>query len=137
MKSALLILSLILAGCSGRPTEPPRTGEIRHPGVVQLRAERTSPTAILLTLRNESGGLIGYNLCTTAMERRSGDSWNAVPSDGVCTMELRTLASGGTATYTRQMPANLPAGDYRFVTRIEIPLGGGHDRIVSNTITIP
>lgn len=136
MKNALLIVSLILAGCSQLPTEPGRTGDVVQGGSIELQAERTSPATILLTLRNDSGSTIGYNLCTTSMERRSGNSWNVVPSDGACTMELRTLGSGNSATYTREIPGGLPPGEYRFVTQVESPLGGGHERIVSNTITV-
>jgi hypothetical protein len=137
MKHALLILSMVLAGCSQLPTEPGRTADAQQPGTVQLQAERTSPTTVLLTLRNDSGSALGYNLCTTAMERQSGGSWNDVPSDGACTMELRILASGNTATYTRQIPAGLPSGEYRFVTQIESPLGSTQTRIASNTISLP
>lgn len=140
MKSVLIVLSLVLplflVACSQLPTDPQQNDEVQQPGAVQLQAERTSPTTILLTLRNQSASSIGYNLCSSAFERRSGSDWQRVPSDLVCTAELRILAAGDSATFTRQIASDLPAGDYRFVTQVESPLGGRGVRIVSNTITI-
>lgn len=136
MKNALLILSLLFAGCAAAPAEPPRAPELRQPGVVQLHADRTSSTTVLLTLRNDSARAVGYNLCATMMERRSGSDWTVVPSDIACTLELRTIGPGGSTTFTRRVPATLPAGEYRFVTQVESPLGTRPEAITSNTITV-
>jgi len=46
-----------------------------------------------------------------------------VPTDEVCTMEWRTLPAGQDATFEKRLPDNLPAGEYRYVTAVEIPLG--------------
>src|SRR6185295_1914197 len=61
---------------------------------VKLEAQRTSPATILLTLRNSSAQPAGYNLCSSALERRIDDTWTRVPTDEICTMEIRRLASG-------------------------------------------
>lgn len=79
-------------------------------------ARATAGSAMTLTLRNSSSQTIGYNLCTSGLLTSSG---TAVPSDRVCTMELRTLEPAASATYSWALPADLAAGRYRFTTGIE------------------
>ena len=74
---------------------------------------------VLLTLRNGSATPIGYNLCSSALQRASGAAWQAIETDEVCTMELRTLDPGGTATFEKTLPPDLPAGEYRYMTNID------------------
>lgn len=75
--------------------------------------------SVTLTLANELAEPIGYNLCTNTLERQDSDSWQPVPSDRICTMELRLLEPGQRATYTQQLEPGLPPGVYRFTTRVE------------------
>lgn len=81
------------------------------------------PTApgdsITLTLENGLAEPIGYNLCTNALERQDGGTWQTVPSDRMCTMELRLLEPGASATYRQQIEPGLTAGVYRFMTSFE------------------
>lgn len=73
-----------------------------------------------LRLHNASSQPIGYNLCTAGLQRRDGGGWTAVqPDDRVCTMELRTLEPNAQTTYAYELPANLPAGEYRVIARLE------------------
>lgn len=99
-----------------------------------------TPTAtrdsILLTLRNESAQPVGYNLCSSAVERRAGTDWQNQPTDRVCTMELRTLSAGEQATFTTTLPAGATPGDYRFVARVAIPLNGELRTVASNTVSV-
>jgi len=104
---------------------------------VKLEAQRTSPATILLTLRNGSPQPAGYNLCSSALERRNDDTWTKVPTDEICTMEIRRLASGKTATFEKHPSPSLPAGEYRYTTRVESPVGGKGVVIASDTFTVP
>jgi hypothetical protein len=52
-------------------------------------------------------------------------------------MELRNLASRETATFTQQLPSSLGAGEYRFVTGVESPVGSPRIGIASNSFRIP
>jgi hypothetical protein len=97
---------------------------------LQLQVDRSvaSPGGeIRITLTNGSNAQVGYNLCVASLERLMGGEWAAVPESPaeVCTMELRTLAPGGTDRFTHTVPSGLGAGTYRFATRVEAPLGGG------------
>lgn len=74
---------------------------------------------VTITLENGSRDSIGYNLCTSGLERRSGGGWSAVPNDRMCTMELRTLAPEARATYPLDIPSDLAPGEYRVVTGVE------------------
>jgi len=76
-----------------------------------------------LTLDNGESHQIGYNLCSSLLERRDGTMWTAVPTDEVCTAVLLTLNPGRDATFEKRLPSDLPAGEYRYRTSIESPLG--------------
>lgn len=87
------------------------------PGV-RLTATVSQERALELVLRNGSAKPIGYNLCTSNLERRSGAAWQAVASERICTMELRSLAPGGEARY-RLALEGVPAGEYRATARLD------------------
>ena len=72
-----------------------------------------------ITLTTTVPGGVRYNLCTSTLEHRTGYDWQPVPSDRVCTMELRLLEPGGEAQFTFQLPASLEGGEYRYHTRVE------------------
>lgn len=82
-----------------------------------------------LTLSNGSRQQVGYNLCTSAIETSAGRS---VPTDRICTLELRTLNPGQRATYSYELPDRLSAGNYRFSTGIEWMDAGTRTVVRSN-----
>ena len=89
---------------------------------VRLRIEPTAAApgdSVALVLDNGSAEIVGYNLCTTTLDRRSGEAWEPVASDRVCTMELRMLQPGQEARITLALPADLAPGEYRAVTGVE------------------
>ena len=90
---------------------------------------------VLLRLTNGSDMPIGYNLCTTVIEREE-ETWMALPSDVACTMELRTLAPGASATFERELTASVYPGEYRFRAAVESPLGTRQIGVVSNAVSI-
>jgi hypothetical protein len=107
-KLIVLLLSLaMLAGCATSGAEI---------NGVTLTAARTG-SKVLLTLRNDSASPVGYNLCSSALQR--GPAWEPVETGDVCTMEIRTLQPGDSATFEKTLPSDLPAGEYRYVTNID------------------
>lgn len=92
--------------------------------------------SIVLTLHNGSTQGVGYNLCPTTVERQTAGAWQPLASDRVCTMELRTLNPGEQATFTTTLPAGAAAGEYRFVTKVAIPLNGELRSVASNTLPV-
>ena len=126
MKTLLIAALLLLAACTPVTTTTPG---------VRLHAEAVSPSAVRLTLDNGTQAQIGYNLCASRLQRRDGAEWTPVQTDEVCTMELRTLNPGADATFEKQLPASLPAGEYRYVTNVESPLGSSQTAVASNTFT--
>ena len=92
------------------------------PDGATLRASVSQERRLELQLRNNSQRTLGYNLCASNLERRSGQAWQPVASQRICTMELRTLAPGGEARYALALE-ELPPGEYRATTRVEgLPL---------------
>jgi hypothetical protein len=80
-----------------------------------LPAETRANSTVTLTLSNGSDEQVGYNLCTSALESAAG---REVPTNRVCTMELRTLEPGRTATYGYRLPVNMLDGSYRFASQV-------------------
>jgi hypothetical protein len=93
-----------LLGCAG-------------PGAT-LHAVVSPQRTLELRLVNQSTGQLGYNLCTSSLERRSGQAWQPVATQRICTMELRTLKPGEEARYPLELDG-LPPGEYRASTRVE------------------
>jgi hypothetical protein len=122
----ILALMLPLAACAAAGTPAPDAG-----ASLEVRPEQVSPGgSVTLVLRNLSTEGLGYNLCVSALERRDNGAWEPVPSDRVCTMELRMLAPDQEAEYRLQIPDTAAAGTYRYSTPVE-----WMDRGVGETIS--
>lgn len=102
------------------PEQPGTNGQAAEPaGEVVLSAAPGRTTAggtMTLTLRNDSREQIGYNLCSSAIETSGG---RPVPTDRICTMELRLLEAGRSANYSYELPEQLADGTYRFLAQVE------------------
>lgn len=107
MKRLLLLLMLVGCSMSSASTD-----------VVTLTAAQTGDR-VLLTLRNGSAAPVGYNLCSSELQRRTGSGWDHVETGGMCTMEIRMLPAGESATFEHTLPSGSAAGEYRYVTRAE------------------
>lgn len=121
MRSMSLVAMILLCSCG--PSIQSGAGQ-----GVTLRVEPNTVSAgdsVTLVLANGSPGEIGYNLCSSGLERQVGSEWQTVPSDRVCTMELRILPPGEEARYPLDTSAQLAPGEYRFVTNIDMIDGGG------------
>lgn len=112
MKMATLLLSLMLGSACAMNSASESTN-----GVTLTAAH--SGQAVVLTLRNDSGAAVGYNLCSSTLQRRAGGTWENVPTDRMCTMEIRNLDSGGAATFDHTLPDGTAAGEYRYVTIVD------------------
>jgi hypothetical protein len=115
----LLLALLVTGGCTGFRSEI-------DPGI-QLLVEPTPAApgdSVVLVMDNASGEPIGYNLCTSTLERRVGESWQPVPSDRICTLELRTLDPGQEARFAFMLEEDISAGEYRAVTGVELLQSG-------------
>jgi len=117
MKSVGFFVALALAACG---PEPENTDPL---GVAVLEVSPAAPQAgasLTLTLRNEGAEPIGYNLCTSQLQRRAGDDWIEVPEDRVCTMELRMLPPGGSDSFAMDLPADLAPDEHRYAASVHL-----------------
>jgi hypothetical protein len=105
----LLLSTLLISAC---------TMSAVAPDDISLTAVRTDRT-VRLTLRNQSGSSAGYNLCTSGLQRRTAGSWSALETGDICTMEIRTLRSGASATFDKTLPDDVMSGEYRYTTSVE------------------
>ena len=85
---------------------------------VTLQALVSPERTLELRLQNGRTAPVGYNLCASGLERRSGQGWQPVASQRICTMELRNLAPREEARYSLALEG-LPPGEYRATTRVE------------------
>jgi hypothetical protein len=86
-----------------------------------------------LTLANRSGQPVGYNLCTSAIETAAGAP---VQTDRVCTMELRTVEPGRSATYAYELPDDIEPGSYRLMTNIHFMDSGTQTAVRTGTFEV-
>jgi hypothetical protein len=152
------ILSLLLSACgsgngdlqggdggnaagSAAPVEQPGNGpgnghSAGEPAQgVELSApeEANSGSGVTLTLLNGSAAQIGYNLCTSSLESSAG---REIPTNQVCTMELRLLEPGGSATHRYSLPVNMLEGSYRFATQVHWTDEGRTATVRSNAFEV-
>lgn len=131
----ILAFTLVLLAASCIRHDPGMQPVYTDAKQVSLSAEQRSANVVLLRLTNGSDTPIGYNLCASSMERQD-TTWTQMPSDIMCTMELRTLSSGATATFERRITDPISPGTYRFRTAVESPLGTRSIGVVSNSINL-
>ena len=127
MKS-LVFATVLLAACASVPPGPQTSSSSAG---VHFAAERLSSDAVRLMLDNGAAGRIGYNLCSSELQRRDGDQWIRVDTGDICTMQLMTLNAGHDATFEKRLPSTLSPGEYRYVTSIENPIGSPMTRLAT------
>ena len=133
MRTLLAFTVVVLLGCSSSLESGDDVAGIR------LTAAPTPATAgdsVTLTLDNETEGPVGYNLCTSSLERQTASGWEPVPVDLVCTMELRSLQAGSDVEYRMPLPAGLVEGQYRYRTNVEIMTTGDRRSVTSNVFRV-
>jgi hypothetical protein len=85
----------------------------------------TPGEVVTLILRNDTGNLVGYNLCLSSFLVRSGAEWRSMPTHQGCTLMFSELPAGAEVRYDREVPASLESGTYRFWTVIRLMTGEG------------
>jgi hypothetical protein len=113
------ITSALLIGLLGACASPRADTPATDVGLDVEPASVVAGESVTLVLANGSPAPIGYNLCASRLERRSGEGWEGVRSDRVCTLEIRSLAAGEEARFAVDLPSDLATGPYRFSTSVE------------------
>jgi hypothetical protein len=135
----ILILGALLAplGCNEVAAPTDRLARLPSEGVaagVSLVVEEESYVhldTLDARLVNESSAAIGYNLCTSWRERRTGDTWERIDPLRMCTSELRTLGTGETATWREPVDPYWGTAEYRLSVSIW-PEGADAATVVSS-----
>ena len=139
----LLPLAALLAlGCSSSATDSEPGRQLSPlPGASQItfQAERSTyrqgDTATIV-LRNGTSQPLGYNLCFSARELRTGDSWTRFSPLRVCTMDLKILAPGAETRHKEPITAEWQPGEYRLVTVVERMRSGDRGEIFTPPFTV-
>ncbi|CAN5703241.1 hypothetical protein BH23GEM6_BH23GEM6_19090 [soil metagenome] len=111
----LILPVLVLAACAG-------AADVGPDQQVSLDVQPTALSpgeAVTLTLSNRTPWPIGYNLCTSSLERESAGTWQPVPEDRICTMELRLLDPDERSELQLQLPADLAPASFRYTANVE------------------
>lgn len=114
----------------GSPLAPEPSGD---PILRALPREVAAGGTVTLMLSNGLPERLGYNLCTSALLASDGSE---VRTDRVCTLELRTLEPGRSATYPYDLPESVRAGTYRLRTQVERMGSGTRTTLISNEFTV-
>lgn len=128
-----LVFAALLWACGPSGSEEDSGGDVGL--AVEPEVAQPGDSAVLL-LRNGSGEAIGYNLCTSRLERRDEGDWVRLPPDRVCTMELRTLPPGEVARYPLELPADLAPGSYRYLAMIARLEARSRDTVVTERFEV-
>lgn len=133
MRTAIILTAVFLLAC-GPSVQNGGAGSDISLDVVptDVRAGATAE----LVLANETSGSIGYNLCTSALERRTAGGWEGVQTDRVCTMELRKLPAGEATRYPYELPTELDEGEYRLLATVELMDEGGRQSVWTDPFTL-
>jgi hypothetical protein len=78
---------------------------------------------------------IGYNLCTSDLERWNGSKWERVrkmPENSACTQQLDLLPPGGSDEFRQSVYDFIKQGTYRFRDEMEWMDSGAEFRVISN-----
>lgn len=147
MLTALATVALI-AACDDSPTTAPDgsfdPGEsyalLESSSDVTLEAEGDDfepGDSVSLTLGNDAGETVGYNLCFHGLERRGADGWTPVDGAGqICTTVLYLLEDGDSVTYIASLPSTLSGGEYRYRTSVHFVERGDSRDQVSNSFQV-
>lgn len=123
-------------------SETTRTGAPRQgAGGATLTLDRSAYAAggeVTMRITSQSSDTLGYNPCSNrSVERQQGERWVVHPEpDRVCTMEIRFLLPGQTATARTNLPADLGAGTYRIALTLRPENGSAPVRAVSPEFSV-
>ena len=144
MRALILLsaLTLLQAGCS-ESTGPDLEGSpalrAEDAAGVVFRAERgdyrRGETAKIV-LRNETGETIGYNLCVSARELRSGAGWTRYEPLRICTAAFFNLAPGAETVLNEPITDEWQPGEYRMVTTVNLPARNAHGELFTPSFTV-
>jgi hypothetical protein len=133
----LLTTCMAWTGCAPHPNNESGAGAGANFAVLTVQpAQVRAGGDIELTLTNRSEHELGYNLCTSAIERQPPGGTQPIPLAEACTMELRLLAPGAAATFRHTLPAAVVPGTYRAHTGVEWPLGESRVGVVSSPFVV-
>jgi hypothetical protein len=133
MKTLLSATAILLCACSSSMQTGNPADDVR----LSVMPTTTAPgDSVTLTLENGSSEQVGYNLCSSGLQRQTAAAWEGVPSDIVCTMELRTLDAGAQTTWRTELPSSLESGQYRYTTNIEAMGTGGRHVVTSDSFRV-
>jgi hypothetical protein len=133
MRKLLMAAAFVLCACSSSMQNGGSGADVAF---TATPASAMPGDSITLMLANRTDGQIGYNLCASSLERQAASGWDVMPSDIVCTMELRTLDPAQESTWRTALPADLSEGRYRYRTNVtNMPAGASHS-VTSSEIRV-
>lgn len=126
----VIMLSVVLSSC--RLVDPHDPNDIS----LTVGAQRyLVGESAELTIRNESGRTIAFNLCFADLERQEGTQWIPVDRAGTCSDLHETLTHGEQASYAYLLAPTLQAGTYRFAYTFA-PAGDEELTLLSNRFDV-
>jgi hypothetical protein len=136
MQHVLAMTLIVLLGCAPAGDSDQTAMPTAEVAMSVEPSNATAGDSLTLTLSNESSGPVGYNLCSSRLERSAGNDWEPIRENRMCTLELRTLPPGEQTTYSVQLPPTIEPGEYRFATNVEMLDGTARNLVRSTTFRV-
>lgn len=117
---AVLLAALFIGGCS-LSTSADRF-ETSSPAFRTDAQTYRAGSEVGLRLTNRTGEPVYHALCASTLQRKSGNTWTAVPHEvnAACPSIRFRLAPTETAALPLRVPASTATGLYRFLARVDL-----------------
>lgn len=128
--AAIIVWSVLLSSCRLVDPHDPTDISLTVGAPGYLAGEEA-----ILTIRNQSGRTITYNLCFAELERQDGGVWMRIDRSRTCPSPQNVLVHGEQATHAYRLDSTLEAGTYRFVYTFT-PAGADELTLISNRFDV-
>ncbi len=136
--SSLIFILALGSACATTGSSDTQTRQARLSTIVLSASMEEDGESVNLVLTNGTEQLMGANMCTINLEVREGEDWAPKPLefDRECEDNHKSISPGSSrkATYRSESLASIE-DEYRFVIKVEYPMGLGFETIASASST--
>jgi hypothetical protein len=116
----VLAVAVAFVACSSATDPFDHTLELRVGTTIASPGDQ-----ITLTVVNASSTTIRFDHCRTSLQRSGTSGWIPAQDSG-CNGVAEPLAAGSSVSFAWPLDPDLAAGQYRFISIVELPGASGH-----------
>lgn len=122
MKRVLLILLPIVFFSCNINNSSSNTDPLKEVSFTTSQDRYSFGSVITLTIRNTSAKSVGYNMCSSTLQRKRDEGWVTINSDTYCLLYLLVMKPGNSDQYKVDLGQRYNLGKtgvYRITTNVE------------------